>query len=291
MQDEETDNQDPAAAKVSADAEVEDSGESSDSSSEPASEAPSSRRHVAHGVTRVEHDTPSWPVTDSDQDKLKQFWNKFKVSKSAHMNMDNDDHGNDGHAHDDDETSSMETSSPRPAVPEVDDSPMPSVVRRDSHDLEASSADKDSGSESSSEREPCSSKGPDVDMSKDIPLCVKHAPPFDIRHCPGEECEICFKIREDLSNGLDRCYAPTLSPSWSLNLSDSDDEDVNLGDGTEEFKEAMVKSSWAEHTRAMKSMDASTMHTPECPQPGFFGFPVVPTPPKLCKPVPYLNCR
>ena len=59
--------------------------------------------------------------------------------------------------------------------------------------------------------------------------------------------------------------------SESENDSDMDD---NMA-----FQQAMIITSNRKHNTALES-SSSTMKTPTCPMPEFFGFPLVPTPPK-----------
>lgn len=58
----------------------------------------------------------------------------------------------------------------------------------------------------------------------------------------------------------------------------SDDMDAKMA-----FQEAMIITSSRKHHNALES-SSSTMKTPACPMPDFFGFPLVPTPPKAVAP-------
>lgn len=64
------------------------------------------------------------------------------------------------------------------------------------------------------------------------------------------------------------------------------DMDANMA-----FQEAMVIASSRKHKSALES-SSSTMKTPACPMPDFFGFPLVPTPPKAeVPPVSWLGLK
>lgn len=267
-----------------------------------------SGRHVVHGVERFEHDVPSSLMTDS-ANKLKQFWNKFKVSKSKHMTVNdtNDDSLLGESTNDEDMDGAGDSMDCCPVAPEASDEAMGDGDEGDGEsDGEASVA----CSAASSAPVPSGSRGPDPPDSPDftnwgIPLCVQYRNPLEETICIGDSCETCAKIRSDLTNGLARCYAPTLTPSWNGQSSsesgsdddhdsfNDDDNDDDHGTETEQFEALMAAHSSIEHTRALKSqsMEASTMHTPDCSRPGFFGFPLVPTPPQssVSKDAPQFN--
>ena len=132
---------------------------------------------------------------------------------------------------------------------------------------------------SSSEPIPSGSRGEGIVPYKEdiLPLCVEHARNLE---CEGEGCKTCRMVCNDIENGQLHAYDDTAS--WGSEWSDGRDP-IN------DFEEAIVSKSSAEHMRAMKAEPATTMHTPHCDQPSFFGFPLVPTPPKIEKDVPRMN--
>ena len=110
--------------------------------------------------------------------------------------------------------------------------------------------------------------------------------------CDGESCQLCKIIDEEvpkLEEGFSDSDTNSSQESEQEPCSEPGDLSDSLGgDMTKEFEDAMLASSSAAHMRALKSMPlngSSTMHTPDCPQPGFYGFAVVPTPERVNKPV------
>lgn len=183
-----------------------------------------------------------WPKQESQQNALKKFWGKFKVEKHEELEKDT----NDG------EESMTESCDPDPEVPV-------SLSPKDDSDNESSS----------SEPIPSGSRGEGVVPYKEevLPLCVEHARNLQ---CEGEDCKTCRMVCRDIENGKLHAYDDTAS--WGSSWSDGRDP-------IDEFDEAMISNSSAEHRRAMKAESATTMRTPYCDQPSFFGFPLVPTPP------------
>ena len=91
------------------------------------------------------------------------------------------------------------------------------------------------------------------------------------------------------TKGLKRSFCQMFSDSSDDAESDHEPPVVPAPvDGTREFEEAMLGKSESAHLRALKAMpmEPSTMRTPDCAQPGFYGFPIVPTPERNDKKAP-----
>ncbi len=118
-------------------------------------------------------------------------------------------------------------------------------------------ASSDSDSDSSSAPVAMGSRGPVQDFP--MPLCVEYE---FADECQGDQCLLCARVGHEISIG------------------------ELEGKDTEKFQDAIMTKSQAEHMRAMKATDAvdpTTMRSPACERPGFFGFALVPTPPKADK--------
>lgn len=112
----------------------------------------------------------------------------------------------------------------------------------------------DSDSDSSSAPVAMGSRGPVRDFP--MPLCVEYE---FADECQGDQCLLCERVAHEISTG-----------------------DLQ-GHDTEKFQDAITTKSQADHTRAMKASDAvdpTTMRSPECERPDFFGFALAPTPPR-----------
>lgn len=118
-------------------------------------------------------------------------------------------------------------------------------------------ASSDSDSDSSSAPVAMGSRGPVRDFP--MPLCVEYE---FADECEGDQCPLCDRVAHEISTGELK------------------------GHDTEKFQDAITTKSQADHIRAMKATDAvdpTTMRSPECERPDFFGFALVPTPPKTDK--------
>lgn len=184
--------------------------------------APRSSRSVVRAI-RYDSDD-EWPKSDSQQNALKKFWGKFKVEKPEEDKTDSE--------------KSMSDSCDPDRDPEVPASHSP----KDDSDNESSS----------SEPIPSGSRGEGIVPYKEevLPLCVEHARNLQ---CEGEDCKTCRMVCHDIENGKLHAYDDTAS--WGSAWSDGRDP-------IDEFDEAMISNSSAEHARAMKAESATTMRTP-----------------------------
>jgi len=267
----------------------EDGSEGSDSDSLPTSK-PGSTRHVSHDVVHVEGDKEVWPVTDSQQAALQKFWGKFVVPKHQHEQdpcadkvekaekvedaVDDPTQDSSGDSDSDSSSAPMPSSSRElPNEPWVDRSWSPSWEKWD----------KELWYENK--------KYEGREGEEGIPLCVDWKL-NDV--CPGDGCDLCRILNESASDSLKKTKG-LKRRSHAMFGSDDDESDhehpvvPDYVDGTHEFEKAMLGTSSAAQMRALKSEtmeEPVTMKTPDCPQPGFFGFPIVPTPERMDKHVP-----
>ena len=235
--------------------------ESSESSDNDAA-SPSPGRMRFEGVERVDSQPEplgDWPAEDREQKRLKEFWGKFVVPKFGSK----DGVGGD-EEEPDDEGDALVSAHDHDSEPDAS-----------SQVQESDGGESDSGA--SSKAVPCGSRGPDLpSMEPGLPLCLQHG---KWESCLGENCENCCMVAYDISQGNLHCYDDTDSDGsvWESSF-----------EPNERFDQAMLEKSTAAHIRSLKATpaDATTLHTPDCPQPDFFGFPLVPTPPRLAKSAP-----
>lgn len=216
------------------------------------------------GVERIDSQPEplgDWPTGDREQKRLKEFWGKFVVPKFGSKDgVESDEEQPDTH-----EGDAVDTTHDKDSASDA------------SSQVGEENDGGESDSDASSKAVPCGSRGPDLpSMEPGLPLCLQHG---KWESCLGEDCENCCMVAYDISQGNLHCYDDTASDGsvWESSF-----------EPNERFDQAMVESSSAAHMRSLKATpaDATTLHTPDCPQPDFFGFPLVPTPLRLGKPVP-----
>ena len=259
-----------------------DTAEGSDRDSLP-SFKPGSSRHISHDVVRVEGDQEVWPVTGSQQAALKKFWGKYVVPKDQPPQETCTDKVEDAVGD--------STSGPSDDSDSDSSAPMPSSSRELRDEPWVDRAWSPSWEKWDKELWYENQKYEGCEDGENIPLCVT----WKLNTvCPGGDCDLCCILNESADDRLNKTKG--LKRRNHAMFGSEDDESghehpvvCDYVDGTHEFEEAIVGNSSAAQMRALKSTpmeDPLTMKTPDCPQPGFFGFPIVPTPERMDKHVP-----
>ena len=215
----------------------------------------SGRVHFS-GVKRV--DSPvsgEVPVPESTKEKYQQYWGKYVVPKFSTKDSKVEKGGGD---------------EPTDSDADMHGSGEPDLCQ-----------DSDPESECSSVAVPTGSCGPDPPLPSKgphVPLCIQHG---KWKKCQGTDCQNCAMVSHDISQGNLHCDdTQSLGSDW-----ESDSEPNKA------FEDALLETSSAAHMRSMKAApaDPMTMRTPHCPAPGFYGFPLVPTPTRVAKDATHLN--